>query len=128
MRKGIFSGETVYLTEKEWWELLERFDLSKVVEKEDDIWEIPGKGCYLCEKYRPVEEGRSGCCDCPLDSEVNTCGDIMEDIVGGSFAFQAEVNSGVWWRECGEGQEARAHIRKIRRALMKMERVGRRGR
>lgn len=125
MRKGKFSGKVIYLTEKEWFELLERFDLSKVVNKEDELFEIPSDGCYLCTKYRTHSRV---CGDCPLNDEELTCGDVMEDIVGDSFAFHAEVRSGVWWRDYGEGQEARAHIRKIRRALIKMERVGRRGR
>jgi len=125
MRKGIFSGETIYLTEKEWRELLKRFDLSRVVNTEGDLFEIPSDGCYLCTKYRT---GSRACGDCPLNDEELTCGDVMEDVVGGSFAFHAEVRSGVWWRDYGEGQNARAHIRKIRRVLMKMERVGRKGR
>lgn len=126
MRKGIFSGETIYLTEKEWRELLKRFDVSKAVKKEDDIYEIPSDGCYLCTKYRRM--GSTACGYCPLNTEVNSCGDFMEDIVGRQFAFQAEVASGVWWRECGEGVEAPVHVKKIHKALMSMKRVWRRGR
>ena len=66
--------------------------------------------------------------ECPLNDEELTCGDVMEDIVGGGFAFHAEVLSGVWWRECGEGVEAPVHVKKIHDALMSMEKVGRRGR
>jgi hypothetical protein len=127
MRKGIFSGETIYLTEKEWRGLLKRFDLSRVVKGEDNMYEIPSDGCYLCTKYRGAGSP-AACGGCPLNSEVETCGDVMEDIVGGSFAFHAEVRSGVWWGDYGEGQEAPKHVRKIHRALMKMERVSRRGR
>lgn len=126
MRKGIFSKETIYLTDKEWRELLKRFDLSKVVEKEGDIYEIPSEGCYLCTKYRGA--GSTACGNCPLNTEVNSCGDFVEDIVGDSFAFHMESGGVVWWRECGEGVNARAHIKKVNRALMKMKRVGRRGR
>ena len=125
MRKGIFSGKTIYLTEKEWRELLKRFDLGKVVKKEDNLFEIPSDGCYLCTKYRKHSRA---CGDCPLNDEELTCGDVMEDIVGGGFAFHAEVLSGVWWRECGEGVEAPVHVKKIHDALMSMEKVGRRGR
>lgn len=124
MRKGKFSGKTIYLTEKEWRELLKRFDLSRVVEKEEDICEIPSDGCYLCTKYR---KDNRACGDCPLNDEELTCGDFMEDIVGDGFAFHAEIQSGVWWGEYGAGLEARVHVKKIYVALMKMERVDRRG-
>ena len=125
MRKIVLSGNTIYLTEKERRELLKRFDVSRVVKKEDNISEIPSDGCYLCTKYRVHSRA---CGDCPLNDEELTCGDLMEDIVGGAFAFHAEVLSGVWWEEYGGGLEARPHIRKIHRVLIGMERVTRRGR
>jgi len=126
MRKITIGEETIYLTEKERRELLKRFDLSIVIKKEDDIYEILGDGCYLCTKYRVA--GSTACGSCPLNTGVHTCADLMEEVVGDCFAFQVESLSGVWWRECGEGVEARAHIKKIHKALMNMERVGRRGR
>lgn len=126
MRVKKFDARVIYLTEKEWRETLKRFDLSKVVKKGDDIYEIPSDGCYLCEKYRTEARDGSACYGCPLDSEVGTCRDLMEVIVGDSFAFHAEVLSGVWWGDYGEGQNARAHIKKVYEALMKMERVKRR--
>lgn len=117
-----FSEEAIYLTEKEWRELLRRFDSSKAVEsKKSGFYEIPGKGCYLCTLHRK----RTGACGgCPLDTEANSCGDFMQEIVGSPFAFHADVNTGVSWMKGGVGKE---DVEKIYNALMSMERVRERG-
>lgn len=123
MRVKKFDDRVIYLTEKERRELLKRFDLSKVVKK-GELYQIPGDGCYLCKKYR---KGEGSCGGCPLDSEVDTCGDLMEVIVGDAFTFHADVNSGVNWIRQYD-TEARIDVRKIHKALISMKRVWRRGR
>lgn len=123
MRKGTFGGETIYLTDKEWSELLKRFDSSKAVKsKKAGFYEILGEGCYLCEKYRGM--GGTACSSCPLNTEVSTCGDFMEGVVGGCYAFHSDVNIGVSWMKGGRGKE---DVEKVHKALMNMERVKGRG-
>lgn len=127
MRKRTFCGITMYLTEKEWRELLKRFDSSKAVRVEGkynwaEIWEIPSKGCYLCTKHRG--EGSPACKGCPLDSQDFTCGDVMEDVLGAPFGFHAEIRAGVWWRHV----TGKDDVDKMHKALMNMERVERRDR
>ena len=130
MRKKMFDGfdpAVIYFTDKQWRELLKRFDLSRVVKVEgENKYEIPSDGCYLCKAYR---SGIGRCCDCPLSTDLHTCGDFMEEVVGVGtyFEIRIEPESGVWWYTCKD-EDARRHVRKIYEALMSMERVGRRGR
>jgi len=128
MRKTTFDGfdpAIIYFTEKQWRELLKRFDLGRVVKDgKEERYEIPSDGCYLCKMYR---SGVGVCGGCPLNTDLHTCGDFMEEIVGKGkdLQFRAEPDSGVWWYTW-HNREARSHARKIYKALMNMERVDRR--
>lgn len=60
MRKFIFCGEDIYLTEAQWRGLLNRFDVKKIQQRLD-MFEI-NIPCSLCK-----EERRGGCSGCPFD-------------------------------------------------------------
>ena len=120
MRVRKFDDRVVTLTEKEWRELLKRFDLNRVVENEEkERCEIPSTGCYLCKRYR-LSMDSCGCC--PLHTTASSCGDLVAVIVGTHVVFFMERTSGIWW-DFGDDEEAREQIVMVYDALSRMKRV-----
>lgn len=122
MRVKKFDDRVVTLTEKEWRALLKRFDLNKVVKNEGrERYELPSKGCYLCERYR-LSIDSCGCC--PLHAVTGNCADLVEVIVGTYPVFFMERRSGIWW-DFDSDDEARDQVVIVYDALSRMKKKGR---
>lgn len=120
MRKATFFGKDVYLTEKQWSQLIARFDVDRA--KKDE---------YRTNKFRISIEcfcADFNCSRCPLWvlkwGEIYGCTRIMNKLCGTSdWAFEVSMNSVYWWEE--DDERARKQIQKIYTGLMCMEQVKR---
>ena len=80
MREGYFRDKSIKLTEREWRELLKRFDYS--AKRKSGYRFVIDRECSLCKKYYFCE-------DCPLlfrESQSRySCGELLRDLLSDEF-------------------------------------------
>ena len=117
MRKATLFGKDVYLTEKQWGQLVRRFDVDKTKRRKyGSKFEIR-VGCF-CADFP--------CSRCPLGKlkwrEIDGCIRAMNYLCGTSdLAFNVGMAS-VSWHEIDD-RKARRQVQKVYTALMCMEEV-----
>lgn len=119
MRKGTLFGEDFYLTEKQWSQLVGRFDVDKAKEY-TDTFKI---------KVRCFCDGIP-CSKCPLGKfrtpENNGCGRAISAVVGkGYWAFCTSMDTVWWWKP--DDKKVRKQIQKVYDYLSNMKQVSFRG-
>jgi len=117
MRKATLLGKEVYLTEKQWSQLVRRFDLDRAKKQR---WGTKFRilvGCFCCN---------FPCNRCPLRvfrwGDLYGCTRVINYFCGTSdWAFALSMNSVYWWE--GDDKRARRQVQKVYTALMCMEQV-----
>jgi len=119
MRKATMFGKDVYLTEKQWSQMVGRFDVDKAKKSEYGTKFRISIGCF-CADFP--------CRRCPMDvwrwGEIYGCTRAVNYLCGTSkLAFNVGMDAITWWEE--DDKKARRQIQKVYTALMCMEQVKR---
>jgi hypothetical protein len=113
MRTTEMLGKTITLTEKEWSQLVGRFDVDRVKEAKD-TYAIP-RACFC---------GWFPCRRCPLSvarwGDLGGCIRLLNHLTGTrEWAFVLSTDT-VWWMK-DDDEKARKQIQKVYDALQNME-------
>ena len=118
MRKGTLLGKDFYLTEKQWSQLIGRFDVDKAKEHTD---EFKTKVRCFCDELP--------CGECPLGvfrtDGLGGCTVAISEVLGRRvvWKFRLNIEEAHWWKE--DDKKARNQIQKVYFFLMGMEQVKR---
>jgi len=117
MRKITLFGKDVYLTEKQWSNLVGRFDVDRAEKDEYGRRFRISIGCF-CADF--------ACGHCPLYKlrwgDLYGCTRAIKYLCGTSnWAFNLSMLTVYWWEE--DDKRARRQIQKVYTALMCMEQV-----
>ena len=117
MRTARLFGKDIYLTEKQWSQLVRRFDVDKTKRRKyGSKFEIR-IGCFCCD---------FPCRHCPLNvlrwGDTYGCIRVVNYLCGTSnWAFNLTMDAVSWYE--GEDKTARRQIQKVYTALMCMRKV-----
>lgn len=131
MRKFTFNRKTIYITEKEWRALLDRWDASRAKANDSGKLEIDSR-CIFC-KINNLHH--ANCVNCPLnvfdDDESHGCVTLVRGLVRkyGNLNDHASLyyssQSIEWFAD--EDKQARRAIQAIRTGILSAVKVSRRG-
>ena len=115
MRQFTFQDKTYKMNERDWKQLVKRFDVDKAV-KDKDRWFIDVE--CICKYYG------FDCKGCPFHPKRDlSCDDWLESIFGDYLYYH--IRLGLWdihWFD-RDNEQARQEINKIRQALLDMRRL-----
>ena len=120
MRKATFFGKDIYLTEKQWSQLVGRFDVDRA--RQVSGWESKFSISLVCFCVAIP------CSRCPLRplrrGDIYGCTRIVRYLCGTpDLAFNFAMDEVWWWKE--HDKRARRQIQKVYTALMCMKQVKR---
>lgn len=131
MRKFTFKGITTYFTEKEYKDLLSRWDKSQITFNKDEQYYEINKDCELCNSYY-TSVGR--CTSCPAnvfdpakdpEDHVQGCTDLLQAIRGKDNRVLVAGAEIIYWRKKAN-VDGRKAVQKVRDALLTATKVSRR--
>jgi hypothetical protein len=118
MRLIIYNGLKHELSERNWKQMLRRFDASRASLNTFGYYFIPGKSICVARSYK--------CIRCPLrdpHKKTNSCTYFFEKIIGEGLLQRVHLrDSGILW-EAKDDADARLALRKVTDVLLKVRHI-----
>ncbi len=127
MREIKYEGKTAVLTERDYTQLLKRFDKKRAV-KRDETWKI-SIACPFCKQYFNVEELSSfiQCKGCPLCVFRTTdigygCIRLIHEVIGELAILPVITRDWIFWND-KYNKKAQLAMDKVHRKLLALHKV-----